>query len=133
MQDPRKLIDRIIDLRVSEDGERVTLLMKDRTAGEAVLDLPFSQTARLVALASRALADRNRVHAAFGPRARVDITWWNLQQNGSEGFLLSQTFGAGGSLSFDLSPHVASALLSVLNVLLCDPTESPTLRAGFVE
>jgi hypothetical protein len=134
MQDAMKITGQITDLRVTEDGDRIIPRMQDTAAGEVVLDIPPGQIPRLIALGARALAESKRVHdSGTGPRARVDVTWWNLQQDESDSFLLSRNFGAGGSLSFDLSLYVAAALLAVLNVHLFDPTDSSLERPGFVE
>ena len=134
MPDKVVVIDHVAGATITDDAQRMVLRLQDAGANEIDLDLPFAQIPRLIACSSRMLSDSTRRQApGSGTRARLDLTWWSLEPDDRDGFLLSLNFGNGGSLSFDLSPHVAATLLAVLKAYLNDAAESSIERPGFVE
>jgi hypothetical protein len=114
------LIDHITRSAVTEDGRHMVLAMRDTEANEIVLGIPSEQITKFIDLGARALSDSERVlHPGADPQARIPVTWWNLARGEpTGGFVLSLTFGSGGSLSFLLSQHMTYALLDTLRAHL---------------
>lgn len=134
MPDQVVAVDQVLDAMIADDARRIVLRLQDVGANEIALDLPLAQIPRLIACSSRLLSDSTRRQApGSGLRARVDLTWWNLEPDDRDGFLLSLNFGGGGSLSFDLSPHVAATLLAVLKAHFDEAMVSSIERRGFVQ
>jgi hypothetical protein len=110
------LIDHITRSVVTEDGRHMVLAMRDTEDNEIALGIPSEQITKFIDFWARALSDSEQIlHPGAAPQARIPVTWWNLfcgDPNG--GFVLSLTFGSGGSLSFVLSQHMTSALRDTL-------------------
>lgn len=114
------LIERIAASAVSADGRHMALTLHDKEANEIILGIPSEQVPCLIDHGARALCDSERILRPLPDRgAQAIVTWWNLARSVADGgFVLSLTFGSGGSLAFGLTEHMAAAMLETLRVHL---------------
>lgn len=110
------MIDEVAMSAVTADGRHMVLTLRDCRGNLMTLGFPGGEVPQLIDHAAYALSERSRVLRADGEGAgRFAATWWNLaREEQGDGFVLSLTFGAGGSLDFALTRHMAGSLLDTL-------------------
>jgi hypothetical protein len=110
------MIDEISTSAVTEDGRHVAFTLRDSLGNFMTLGLPSEEVPNLIDHAACALSEKERIVRPDGDGSgRLAITWWNLIRNDRAGeFVLSLTFGAGGSLDFVLTEHMAASLKDTL-------------------
>lgn len=110
------LIDGVIASAVTADGRHMALTLRDCEGNLMTLGFPGEAVPRLIDHAASALTERAQILRGDGePTERFEVNWWNLaRENRSGGYVLSLTFGAGGSLDFVLTRHMAASLLDTL-------------------
>ena len=106
------LIDHIVHSAATADGRHMALTMADTAANRITLGTPCDLLPRLIEESARALVDSERVNRrGWDPRARIAVTWWNLNHDETaDSFLPSLSFGCGAQLSFALTHDMAAAL-----------------------
>ena len=106
------LIDRIVHSAATADGRHMALTMADTEANHITLGIHSDLLPRLIEESARALVDSEQVNRhGSDPRARIAVTWWNLNRDETaDSFLLSLSFGSGAQLSFALTHDMAAAL-----------------------
>jgi hypothetical protein len=121
------MIDEVITSAMTEDGRHMALTLRDSAGSLVTLGLPSEKMSRLVDCSAAALSQRKRiVRSNDDARAMFAITWWNLFPDAREGgFVLSLTFGIGGSLDFVLTEHIAACLMDTLSCHLTKDTIHP--------
>jgi hypothetical protein len=119
------MIDKVAMSAVTGDGRHVALTLRESCGNLTTLGLPGEELPHLIDHAVRALSDRRRLFRDEDGSDAIAVTWWNvLRDPHSGGFVLSLTFGSGGSLDFAFTERMASCLMDTLR-FYTDP-KSPT-------
>jgi hypothetical protein len=119
------MIDKVAMSAVTDDGRHVALTLRESCGNLTTLGLPGEELPHLIDHAVRALSDRRRLFRDEDGSDAIAVTWWNvLRDPHSGGFVLSLTFGSGGSLDFAFTERMASCLMDTLR-FYTDP-KSPT-------
>jgi hypothetical protein len=119
------MIDKVAMSAVTGDGRHVALTLREPCGNLTTLGLPGEELPHLIDHAVRALSDRRRLFRDEDGSDAIAVTWWNvLRDPHSGGFVLSLTFGSGGSLDFAFTERMASCLMDTLR-FYTDP-KSPT-------
>lgn len=110
------MIDEVVMSNVTCDGQHVALTLREPCGNFLTLGLPGEELPRLIDHAARALtARRTQLHRDDDGNGAIAVTWWNLLRDcQTGGFVLSLTFGSGGTLDFALTEHMASCMMDTL-------------------
>jgi hypothetical protein len=110
------MINEVATSAVTLDGRHVALTLRDDAGNLLTLGLPGETVPHLIDHAVSALTERQRILRLDTIRTnRFAVTWWNFSRDsGGNGYVLSLTFGTGGSLDFMLTPHMAERMLDTL-------------------
>ncbi len=116
------MIDRVAGSHVTDDGRHVALQLTDADGADLTLGLPGNEIPRLIDQLAHALGDRERLLRG-GPDAspRQGVIWWNMTRERAGDFVLSLTFGTGGTLDFGLARPMAAAMFDTLRLHFGDP------------
>ena len=118
------MIDKVAMSAVTDDGRHVALTLRESCGNLTTLGLPGEELPHLIDHAVRALSDRRRLFRDEDGNGAIAVTWWNVLRDPRSGdFVLSLTFGSGGSLDFALTERMASCLMDTLRAYV-EP-ESP--------
>lgn len=116
MKIPVTMIEEVTDAAVTADGHHMALTLREPSGGFLTLGVPGEAVPQLIDRAARALSDRERIlRPDADGSARFAATWWNLMRHDqARGFVLSLSFGTGGTLSFVLTEDMAARLRDTL-------------------
>jgi hypothetical protein len=118
------MIDEVVMSDVTCDGRHVALTLREPCGNLMTLGLPGEELPRLIDHAARALTTRRtQLRRDDDGNGAIAVTWWNLLRDcQTGGFVLSLTFGSGGTLDFALTERMASCMMDTLRCHA--PTES---------
>jgi len=111
---PGLMIETLTRSLVTVDGRHVVLQSRTADGNEVSLAIPREQISRFIDHLAFG-ASRTEEITRSGENVRMAAIWWNSAFDQKSGSLsLTLTFGQGGALCFDLSEHMAKALLTTL-------------------
>lgn len=110
------MIDEVVISTVTSDGRHVVLTLREPCGNLMTLGVPSGVVPRLIDHAARALTARRRLlRGDDDGTGAIAVTRWNLLRDcQADGFVLSVTFGSGGTLDFALTKHMASCMMDTL-------------------
>lgn len=111
------MIDEVVTSGVTSDGRHVVLTLRKSSGGLMTLGVPCLAVPRLIDHAARAMTTRRTMlRGDDDGTGAIEVTWWNLLRDcQADGFVLSVTFGSGGTLDFALTRHMASCMMDTLH------------------
>ena len=108
------IIESITGSVVTIDGRHMVLQFRTTDGDDIALGVPPKQIMQLIDHCAVSDVQCQRILHG-GVESKVAVSWWNSTLDRESGeFILTLTFGKGGSLSFALNEHMAKALLATL-------------------
>jgi hypothetical protein len=127
------MIDKVAMSAVTGDGRHVALTLRESCGNLTTLGLPREELPHLIDHAARALSERRRLFRDEDGNGAFAVIWWNVLRDCRSGdFVLSLTFGSGGSLDFALTERMASGLIDTLRFYVEPelPARAQTRKTG---
>ena len=108
------LVESITGSVATVDGCHMVLQLRTTDGADIALGVPREQ---IMALIDHCAVSDVQCESILrsGVPSKLAVSWWNSARDQDSGdFILTLTFGKGGSLSMALTPHMATALLATL-------------------